>query len=279
MRRISIPLPGGPTLSALEAGEGPPLVMIPGWSQSAAEFEPNIGPLSKRARVIALDMRGHGESEKPAGGYRVSRLAADLAAALDVLGLERADLLGHSMGSSVIWSYLDLYGPERVRKLVIVDQAPCAIAKPEWGEAERADHGCLFPDGAAFGGFVGAVAATGDVGGTAALLAGMFTAGFPAEALHGIAAENLKLPRADAAALLHDHCYLDWRDVIRSIRLPTLVVGAEKSIFSAQSQRWIAAQIPGAEVEIFEADAGGSHFMFVENPERFNERVAAFLAA
>ena len=61
--------------------------------------------------------------------------------------------------------------------------------------------------------------------------------------------------------------------MIKRVRRPTLVVGAEASIFSAESQRWIAAQIPGAEVEIFKAGEGGSHFMCYENPSKFNALV------
>ena len=105
----------------------------------------------------------------------------------------------------------------------------------------------------------------------------MFTETVNEDDLDWIAAENVKLPRGYAAPLLHDHCLIDWRSQIKAIRNPTLVIGAEGSIFTTQSQRWIAAQIPGAEVEIFEADDGGSHFMFFQNPKRFNARVAAFL--
>jgi pimeloyl-ACP methyl ester carboxylesterase len=279
MERRTISLKSGLTLSALEGGGGQPLVMIPGWSQSAAEWRANAEALAKGRRVIALDMRGHGESDKPNHGYRISRLAIDLAEALDALGLTSVDLMGHSMGCSVIWSYLDLVSPALVRRLVLVDQAPSVIAKPGWTDDEKSRYGCLFPSAADFGGFVGAVAATSDVDGTMGILKGMFTAGFPEASLRFIASENLKLPRGHAANLLHDHCYLDWRDVIEGIRLPTLVVGAEASIFSAASQRWIASVIPGAEVEIFEAGAGGSHFMFAENAARFDARVAAFLSA
>ena len=80
-----------------------------------------------------------------------------------------------------------------------------------------------------------------------------------------------------AADLLMDHCMLDWRDVIRRIDRPTLVVGGAKSIFPAQSQEWIAAQIPGARVSIFAEEEGGSHFMFYENPQAFNALVRDFL--
>ena len=87
----------------------------------------------------------------------------------------------------------------------------------------------------------------------------------------------MKLPRRHAADLLWDHCLLDWRDLIQTIRLPTLVVGARQSIFSAESQEWIAAQIPGAEAVIFAVEEGGSPFMCYENPAKFNARVDAFL--
>lgn len=277
--RIDVRLASGLRLSALREGRGRPLLMIPGWSQTAAEFGRNIGALAVGSDVIALDMRGHGLSDKPAQGYRIARLAHDLAEALDALGLDEVDLLGHSMGTSVIWSYLDLFGPARLRRLVLVDQAPCVIAKPGWDAAAQAKAGCLFPDPATFGGFYQAVQATTDVPGTMNLLRGMFTPGHSDADLAVIAAENLQLPRAHAADLLHDHCYLDWRDRIATITLPTLVIGAGASIFSAASQRWIAAQIPGGEVDIFEADQGGSHFMFHENPARFNARVASFLAS
>jgi pimeloyl-ACP methyl ester carboxylesterase len=87
------------------------------------------------------------------------------------------------------------------------------------------------------------------------------------------------MPRRHAAALMLDHATRDWRDVIARIRLPTLVVGARQSVFPAESQAWIAAQIPGARLEIFEVADGGSHFMCMENAPRFNALVRAFVRA
>ena len=63
---------------------------------------------------MAFDMRGHGDSSTPAGGYRVSRLAADLRAVIERLELDQVDLMGHSIGSSIIWSYIDLFGEDRL---------------------------------------------------------------------------------------------------------------------------------------------------------------------
>ena len=90
----TIELPSGAVLHALEEGVGQPLVMIPGWSQSAAEFGRNITELAKSRRVIALDMRSHGESPDAASGHRIQRLAKDLEEVLAILGIDSADVLG-----------------------------------------------------------------------------------------------------------------------------------------------------------------------------------------
>ena len=86
------------------------------------------------------------------------------------------------------------------------------------------------------------------------------------------------MPRKLAAALFLDHATRDWRDVITRIRLPTLIVAAEMSLFPSESQAWIAGQIPGARLEIVAEKDGGSHFMCFENPARFNALVRDFLA-
>ncbi|MCA3560155.1 MAG: alpha/beta hydrolase [Aestuariivirga sp.] len=273
-----VALPGGTVLNALEAGSGPALLMIPGWSQSAAEYGRNIEELAQGRRVIALDMRSHGESPDAACGHRIQRLAMDLREAMDALGLDRVDVLGHSMGSSVIWSYLDLFGEDRLRRLVIVDQAPMVAALPGWDAEARKSFGCLLPDVQSVAGFCDAVRATSTVEGAKEILRGMFTPGIPETDLNWIASENLKMPRAAAADLLFDHCLNDWRDVIVNTRLPSLVIGGRKSIFSAESQEWIASVNPNARASIYEEHEGGSHFMFFENPRRFNAEVSAFLS-
>ncbi|UKZ52332.1 hypothetical protein TrVGV298_006107 [Trichoderma virens] len=86
-----------------------------------------------------------------------------------------------------------------------------------------------------------------------------------------------KMKLEDAAALLVNHAAQDWRDVLPTITVPTLVVGAEGSVMGGECSRWIASQIPGSRVEIFEEDEGGSHFMFWENDAKFNTIVEEFL--
>ena len=81
-----------------------------------------IGPLSTRYHVIAVDQRSHGESQKVSYGLRISRLSKDLYELLTELDLNNVAVIGHSMGSSVIWCYIDLFGPERLSKFILVDQ-------------------------------------------------------------------------------------------------------------------------------------------------------------
>ena len=82
----------GVRLHYVEKGSGAPLVMIPGWSQTAAQFEAQVEGLSASRRVIAFDMRGHGESDKPEHGYKIQRLAMDVRNAIEALGLEQPGL-------------------------------------------------------------------------------------------------------------------------------------------------------------------------------------------
>jgi pimeloyl-ACP methyl ester carboxylesterase len=263
-------------LHYIEAGSGTPLVFIPGWSQTAAMFRFQLEGLRERFRVIAIDMRGHGKSDKPAHGYRIARLAADLHDALDALELSGVILAGHSMGCSVIWSYLEQFGESRISKLILIDQAPVITARRAWTEQEKADYGSIFTAQDLFD-------AVEKFEGPGALLETrkfiekrFFTPAFPQQMIDWVTAENLQMPRPLAARLLLDHGAQDWRDAITRIRLPSLVVGAEKSLFTVASQKWIAASIRGAELQIFNESEGGSHFMWLENPSRFNELAQAF---
>ena len=277
MKRISIPLESGITLSALEGGDGHPLIMIPGWSQTAAEWRLNAEAITSCRRVIALDMRGHGESDTPGHGYRVYRLAKDLHEVLESLALSAVDLMGHSMGCAVIWAYLDLYGPSKVERLVLVDQAPCMLPRADWDAEEKSRYGCFYEDSSGVDEFAAAVNDSTDLASTVELLKGLFNPCYPEDSLRIVAEENLKFPREHASDLLRDTAFGDWRDVIGRTELPTLVVGGQTSMFPSASQQWISSKIPGSRLEIFTEAEGGSHFMFLENPDLFNAKVLSFL--
>lgn len=266
------------TLRYLEAGTGRPLVLVPGWSQTARMFKGMIDDLSQDHRVIAIDMRGHGESDKPPHGYRIARLAQDLAEFLEQSGLVDVTLIGHSMGCAVIWSYLELNGADRISRLVIIDQAPVVTAWPAWSAQEKAECGALHSPDSLFQAVTLLSGPNADSVTAGYIRDSLFTRQCPEDMLAWVTAENLKMPRESAAKLLLDLATHDWRDVIRRIELPTMVFGGRASIFHPLSQEWIARQIPGAVVEIFEAQEGGGHFMWLENPSRFHPLLRGFLS-
>lgn len=266
----------GVKLSYVEAGSGKPLVMVPGWSQSAAEFKNQISGLSNRYRVIAIDLRGHGESAKPDHGYHIERLSADIHEFLVGNNLNDVALLGHSMGTSIIWGYWQQYGPDRVSKLILDDQMPMITSNPEWSEQEKQDAGSVF-DCASMYKTVNGLAGPGGVKLTRKMITGMFTKRFPRQELDWVIQENLKMPRIYASRLLLNHSMNDWRFLIPRINIPTLVIGGKLSIVPWKSQVWVAHQIKGARLEIFEANEGGSHFTFLENPTKFNRIVTEFV--
>lgn len=113
---------------------GPALVLIHGWSGSSKYFQRNVDELAKSCRVVTLDLRFHGESDKPAWGFHVARLAADVHALIQGTWLAdaRPALLGTSLGCAVIWSYVELFGEDRCSKFIFVDQAPSQWVFPDW---------------------------------------------------------------------------------------------------------------------------------------------------
>src|SRR3979490_1789153 len=133
----------GVRLHYLEAGTGKPLVLVHGFSQTAEQFKFQLEALGDRYRVIALDLRGHGESDKPDFGLKIHRLAQDLREALVAANARDVVLLGHSMGSSVIWAYWELFGADRLGKIVLTDEPPMLTSNPAWTPEEREAAGSI----------------------------------------------------------------------------------------------------------------------------------------
>jgi pimeloyl-ACP methyl ester carboxylesterase len=109
-------------LNCTESGEGTPVILLHGLFGAARNFGGLQRALSARFRVIAMDGRNHGAS--PHGpGMRYPKLAEDVLETLDVLGVERAAIIGHSMGGKSAMA-LALMAPERVGRLLVADIAP-----------------------------------------------------------------------------------------------------------------------------------------------------------
>ena len=106
----------------LVAGQGPPVVLVHGLGSSAATWQRTIEPLAERHTVYALDMPGHGDSEKPEVQYSLEAGIAYLDAFLDALNVPRTALVGNSMGGLLSLG-MALEHPERVARLALVDAA------------------------------------------------------------------------------------------------------------------------------------------------------------
>ncbi|OUM97888.1 MAG: alpha/beta hydrolase [Paenibacillaceae bacterium ZCTH02-B3] len=104
----------GQTAGGAAAGTSvPPLVLLHGYGGSHRYFDEIFPLLTKHLRVIAPDLRGHGDSAAPEGVYSMETLADDVRKLLDHLGLERVVLLGHSLGGYVTLAFAERY-PERL---------------------------------------------------------------------------------------------------------------------------------------------------------------------
>src|SRR5262249_3702887 len=88
----------GRSLFFEEAGSGPPVLLVHGWCCDPTYLGPQRAHLATRFRVVALDLVGHGRSDKPEGPYPLSRFADDVAWLAEHLGLHRPLVIGHSMG-------------------------------------------------------------------------------------------------------------------------------------------------------------------------------------
>jgi pimeloyl-ACP methyl ester carboxylesterase len=101
---------------------GEPVILLHGYSDSWFSFSRVLPLLPDSYRVYALDLRGHGRSDKPDSGYQMHDLAADVLAFMDAKGIVRATIVGHSMGGFVA-QQVALAAPRRVSRLVIVSAA------------------------------------------------------------------------------------------------------------------------------------------------------------
>jgi triacylglycerol lipase len=111
-----------------EAGSGPVVVLLHGLGGDGSNWASNIAPLSAKYRVIVPDQIGFGKSEKPFINYRVATLVDFLNGLLKELKIERATLVGNSLGGFTAAAFTVKY-PEKVDKLVLVDAAGYAVPK------------------------------------------------------------------------------------------------------------------------------------------------------
>lgn len=112
----------GVRLHYVEGGKGTPVVLLPGWPETWWAFHKIMPALAAEHHVIAVDIRGMGTSDKPAGGYDKKTMAGDIRALIHSLGYDKAHIVGHDIGSHVAYPFAALY-PEATLSTTYLDVA------------------------------------------------------------------------------------------------------------------------------------------------------------
>jgi pimeloyl-ACP methyl ester carboxylesterase len=243
-------------------GTGDPLVMIMGFSASMIGWHYQTQFFRKHYRVITFDNRGVGKSDKPEGPYTTRMMADDTVNLMDHLGIEKAHIMGASMGG-MIAQELAINHPERVNKLVLA----CTYAKHDRTSGitpEMVELSQLPPERMA----TSVISSSFNKPlyrfffGSLSRLSSMFMG----------ASASIGIEGQSAACMNHNTL-----ERLESITADTLViVGTGDRLINPVSSEVIASRIPRASFVKIE---GGSHTFMVEVRDDFNREVLKFLTA
>ena len=251
---------GEVTLRVQEAGDGPPLLMAHGLGMSSDLWVHQWEPFSRSYRMIAVDLRGFGESDKPtdAGAYAIGRFADDLIHLLRALDIPRTHFLGTSMGGFV-GQALALRAPEMLSSLILCHTA-CRMSIP----ADVLEARVTALKKASMEEYGRMVASQALAPGASAELN---------DWLVGLVVKNDR--DAYRRVLVEGLGAFDLEAEVGRIRVPTLVlIGELDRIIPPDGGRDLAKRISGAElVDI----RGVGHIGYAEKPAAFNDAVLGFL--
>lgn len=255
-----IALPSGLRQHFVEAGSGgPTLVLLHGYTDSWRSFEPILGLLGRRFRLLIPDQRGHGASDE-AEHYALADFTADAIAFIEALAGGPVYLAGHSLGS-IVAQRVAASRPDLIRALVLIGAAP-----------DAAGHAGLLELRAELAGLPAAIPRDF----VEAFQQSTTFAALPDQQLAVFVEESLKLkPRTWWKVL--DGLLDEPRQPPWTLSLPTLVLwGVEDGVFDQGAQHRLARHIPTLTAIHY---AGVGHAPHWENPARAAEDIADFLAA
>jgi len=264
-----IPSSDGTRLAVRDLGkrDARPIVFIHGYLFSSDAFAGQfLGRLKDDYRLISLDLRGHGRSEKPldSAAYGDRKVwADDVAYVLDALDVERALLVGWSLGSRVAVNYGSIYGLDRVAGFNLVTTVVARAPQPPSSTTPAQLRDLTSPDlevrRAATRWFIEACAAPHV---------------FDPEQLDAFVATSMETPLAARRA--NTSWYVGYADFLPRISAPLLVThGAEDRFTPEAASRTLADAVPSATLSMF-AETG--HLPFIQRPERFNDELAGLAA-
>lgn len=280
-------------LRYLHKGEGMPLILLHGYSDDADAWLMNAPAFAEYFSVYCLDQRGHSFSRADHGA-RISRLAADVHEFIEFLGAPKVNLLGHSMGCSVIWSYIDLFGQDKLNKVIFDDEPVMLVSNPKFSREDVmvtgsnpmdiwqlvnaiADHGSLwYEEDSAFMKAFPACFHRGIL---------WYTEEEMKQIPDGYLEKFSQRPPQPAAMsnqfmadLLKDHLMLDWRDMMHLIKVPTMFISGEVSHATTKEMcDWLMEQILHCELVKFTKEEYGNHDLAQTAHKKFNRVVLEFL--
>jgi pimeloyl-ACP methyl ester carboxylesterase len=261
----------GSRVNYVELGEGPPVVLVHGLSGCWQNWLENIPPLARRHRVVALDLAGFGESELPREEISIRGYGRFVDAFLDEIGIERASLVGNSMGGFIA-AETAISHPSRVEKLVLVSAAGLVrVGNRQLHAVERAAR-LFHPLTAAF--LARREHLVRRPGLRRRMLYGVvrYPERIAPELAYEVASGAGKPGFLDALDAIMKY---DFSDRLPELSVPTLIVwGRNDRIVPVAGADEYERLIPGARKVIFE-DTG--HLPMLERPARFNALVEEFL--
>ncbi|GAA4245126.1 alpha/beta fold hydrolase [Dactylosporangium darangshiense] len=258
-------------------GDGPPTVCLPGGPMQASAYLGDLGGLAAHRPLLALDLRGTGDSAVPAdpATYRCDRQVDDVEALREHLGVDRLDLLAHSAGATIAVLYAARH-PERVARLTLVTPSPRAVGIDVTVEDRRAVAETRrgepwFP--AAFAALQRIWSGQGGKAEWAAITP--FVYGRWDEAAQAAAAAAAARTNAEAAAAYYGEGAFDpvaVRAGLAAVGAPVRLLGGERDIqLPPHRAAEYAALFPDAELSVQPA---AGHFPWLDDPAAFLDHVA-----
>lgn len=256
----------GANLYYEDKGEGPPIVFIHGAIAGLRFFEPQLTGLSNEYRTVAFDYRGHGRSSKTEQGHTVPQYAHDLHAFLEQRCLDDVVLVGWSLGALVSWEYVDQFGTGRLRAMVDVDME---ASRFQWEDYEHGTTNLEALTALLFRVQTDHLSLIEQI--TERILKDL-----PSAEMRTLIFDELsRTPPLVMSAILFDCTMRDYRNVLPTVNVPTLVcAGVDEKWRTVAAVKHVAELIPDARFELFKESG---HCLTIEEPERFNQVVKNFV--
>lgn len=255
-----VTLESGLDVSYVEIGtpDGHPVLLLHGYTDNSRSWS-LLAPHLGGRRLIAMDLRGHGDSEAPPCCYGLDTLANDVDRFMEKVGINEADVVGHSLGSMTA-ATLAAYYPDRVDELVLISSStymPKGASDWLWNNVPSMEHP-LDPE--------------------SEFIMNWYSNPTPVDEdfISRERAESAAAPKATWMGVLRGLTLTDWTPIASRIEAPTLILwGDQDGFFGVESQEHIQKTLPEAQHITYE---GYGHNMFWEIPEKAGRDITDFLS-